>query len=95
MKRDGSEINTPDGSRTYGPLLSHKFVYLIFPLKGNDFGDQYKWINDFKFRFLEQEVESLRAVMELRNQEINQLRMHNDHMEKQVPLWFLFIKLII
>lgn len=58
MKRDGSEINTPDGSRTYGPLLSHKF--------------------------LEQEVESLRAVMELRNQEINQLRMHNDHMEKQL-----------
>ncbi|ESO09039.1 hypothetical protein HELRODRAFT_168974 [Helobdella robusta] len=35
-------------------------------------------------KYLEQEVDSLRAVMELRNSEINQLRMHNNLMEKQL-----------
>src|ERR1700733_10419176 len=36
------------------------------------------------YRYLEQEVESLRVVMDLRNQELAQLRQNKREMEKQV-----------
>lgn len=44
------------------------------------------------YRYLEQEVESLRVVLDLRNQELAEVRQSNREMEKRVSFFLMDVK---